>query len=106
MRYEYVATKGTAPFTIGTTPFALYTVVIPHNLGYVPFYKMRYKYTGDDRYFDMFAGVDSYDIAGNDKQVYDIVADTTNITVTFTDGGGGTGATGNVYYRIYAEPKL
>lgn len=104
LRYERVVDRDTATTTIAASPAGGQTaLVIPHNLGYEPYYKLKYSFNGT-RWYDLFAGVTSYDIAGNGKQVDDITVDSSNITVTFSDFANSASSV-TVAYKIYAEPK-
>lgn len=100
-RYEYVVRKGSFPFSI--TGFNYQVFSTPHNLGYVPYVRGYYTYN-NSRFFDLFAGVDSYNIAGNAVQISHVYADNTNFYVGVQ--ANGTNASGTIYYRIYAEVQV
>lgn len=104
-RYEYIAVKGSAGFTVTTVfPTATATITIAHGLGYAPFFRAYYTY-GNGNYFQLFAGTASYNLDGNGVQVDNTYADTSNVYVTFFNFGVNT-VDGTLYYRIYAEPQV
>lgn len=101
-RYERVVLKGNSSFTVGAN--SIYTVTIVHNLGYIPYVEAYYTYN-DGKYFNLFSGVGSYNIDGNQVQIDDAWADTVNYNVTFDNFDFVNTYSGAVYYRIYAEPQ-
>lgn len=104
LRYEHLVESGSETVTIAASGFgAQTTLTIAHNLGYEPYYKLKYTFN-NTRYYDLFPGIDSYDIAGNGKQVDYIEVDSSNITVTFSDFLNSAQSV-TVLYKIYAEPK-
>jgi hypothetical protein len=103
-RYEFVAKKGSTGFTIGGSfPTNQPTITIPHNLGYVPFFRLYYTFSSGI-YYQLFAGNSSYNIEGNQIQVENIYADTSNVYVAFFNNAATT-VGGTIYYRIYGEPQ-
>lgn len=103
-RYERVALKSSAAFSVAGGGFATTTVTITHNLGYKPYYKGRYTY-GSGKYFGLFAGTGSYDLDGNGGQIESIAVTTTTLVIVI--GNYGVPAiSGTIYYRIYAEPQV
>lgn len=98
-RYERLAKKGSSPISVSA--FGVATVTIPHNLGYKPYYKLWYKV--GSMYIQLFAGPGNYDTAGQTEQAEDNYADNINVYATFSSAG--TGYTGTLFYRIYAEPQ-
>jgi hypothetical protein len=112
-RYQYIAKngsgnplKGHLSFDVSTTyPNAVTTYTIPHNLGYVPFFKMWYSF-GDGKYYALSAGPSTYNLDGNGFQMDDAYADATNLYFTADNTNfSGPDITGTVFYRIYAEPQ-
>lgn len=104
-RYEYIAKKGSVLFTVTTTfPNAVVTYTIPHNLGYIPFFRAWYTFNNIS-FFELFSGSTSYNIGGNGIEIDTVYADTTNLYVTVDNQGAAT-VSGRIYYRIYAEPQI
>lgn len=104
LRYEHLVDSGSETVTIAASGFgAQTTLTIAHNLGYEPYFRLKYSFNGT-RYYDLSPGLDSYDIAANGKQVDNIEVDSSNITVTFSDFANSAQQV-IVAYRIYAEPK-
>ena len=101
-RYEYIHIKGSVAITTGSF---LRTITIPHNLGYTPYFKLWYQFNSG-KIFSLFSGPSSYDLDGNSEQVDNIYADDYNLYVTLLDFTFGTGHSGTIYYRIYAEPVI
>ena len=101
-RYEHIAIKSHQPFSVSSFGDTTYT--IPHNLGYIPYFKAWYTY-GDGKYFQLFSGPVSYAIDGNGGQINNVYADTTNLYVEVSENNGSP-ISGTIYYRIYAEPVL
>jgi len=100
-RYERIALKGHASFSIGSFGFQTYTIV--HGLGYAPYVKLYYGF-GDGKIYPMFAGAASYAIGGNQFQVDDISVGTQSITIQAENNDTPT-INFTVYYRIYNEPQ-
>lgn len=101
LRYERIALKGSTSFSINAS--SIKTITISHNLGYVPYIKSWYTFV-DGKYFDLFAGTASFNLDGNSMQIDNSNADTTNFYVVLDNSSAGT-ISGNIYYRIYAEPQ-
>lgn len=101
-RVERISTKSHANFSVPA--FGFITVTVPHNLGYIPYYKAFYTY-GAGKYYQLYAGVDSYDIAGNMVQIDNVYEDTVNFYVDVLSSAAGV-VTGTIYYRIYAEQQV
>lgn len=102
VRYEYIALKGSVPFSVAA--FGIQTVTIPHNLGYVPYVKGYYTY-GDGKYFRLYSGNVSYAIDGNGGQIDNESIDTSNYIIEVSENNGSP-ISGTIYYRIYAEPQV
>lgn len=104
-RYERVALKGHVTLTTSNPPY-VNSVLIPHNLGYEPYFKAWITFDGV-KFFQLFAGNASLGIAGNNIQITDCHADSTNLIVEMTDEAftPGVVTTATIYYRIYAEPQ-
>lgn len=100
-RYEQVALKSHVDFTISGS-FATTTATITHDLGIKPYFRARYTF-GDGKYYSLFSGPGSYDIAGNGVTVDNIVVGTSTIQITFLNDFGAGTINGTVYYRIYDE---
>jgi hypothetical protein len=99
-RVEHVATKSHIDYTLA--PFDFQTITIPHNLGYVPFFRLWVQFPGSSNLYYQASGPGTFALVGS-FQIEDIYADTTNVYVRIADYGGGSG-NGKVYYRVYAEP--
>lgn len=100
-RYEQVQLHGSMPFSVTMAEFYK-EFTITHNLGYTPFFRLWYDF-GDGRVFELFAGPNSYNIAGNSAQVDNIYADGTKIVVAIDNFGSGPTVAGKIYWRIYQE---
>lgn len=103
-RYEHLPTngKGSVAFSVGA--FGIVTWSIAHNLGYKPYVRAFYKYTGDSRYWQLYAGPGSYGLV-NGGQIDSFYADTSNLYIAVSENNGSP-ITGTIYYRIYAEPQV
>lgn len=100
-----VAVEGRSNYSIPASAFATTTVTIPHNLGYVPYFRIWIKYPSGRTYYGN-VGATSYEDSSF-TQTEDIHADTTNLYVRMADGAGaGVGGSGTIYYRIYAEQAI
>lgn len=100
-RYEYIDVKSSQTFTTsGGTPNTA-TITIPHNLGYIPFFRTYFLFSGDSNYY---AGFNGPGLILGDWQIENINADAFNINITL-DNSTTNATTGAVYYRIYAEPQ-
>jgi hypothetical protein len=107
-RYEHMATdtsgnplKSSVAFSVAPSTFP--TITIPHNLGYVPFFRLYYGFN-DGKYYPLFSGPSSYNIDGNSFQIDNVYADATNIYV-YLENDNTVTVSGRIYYRIYAEPQ-
>jgi hypothetical protein len=98
-----VALKSHVAFSVAGGGFATTTVTIPHNLGYKPYFKGRYTFV-DGKYFNLFAGVGSYNLDGNGGQIDNINVTTANLIITIANFGV-PAISGTIYYRIYAEAQ-
>lgn len=101
-RYEYIDIKGDSSFSTGgfTT-----SVTIPHNLGYVPYYKSYVLLSGDTHYY--YLSTSNPNLAygeSNQMSTESYYADSINLYCTFVNFTPGT-LSGTFYYRIYAEPQ-
>lgn len=101
-RYEHVALKGSAPFSVSA--LGSQTVTVAHNLGYEPYVKGFYTY-GDGKYFILFSGNSSFGLDGNGGQIDNCYVDNTNLYIDITENLGGA-ISGTIYYRIYAEAQV
>ncbi len=90
-RYERVALKDSVAFSITSAEF-FKTITIPHNLGYIPYYRAYYT-INDGKYYSLFANQDLMDT---------ITIDSTNLSILLANFGPST-ITGTIYYRIYEE---
>lgn len=103
-RYEHIALKGHADFTVAAGTGSTTTVTITHDLGYKPYYKARYTY-GSGKYFSLFAGTSSYDIDGNMGEVVSVSVTDTALIIVMSNFDISNPISGTIYYRIYAEPE-
>lgn len=104
-RYEQVALTTSATFSLSGA-FASTTKAIPHNFGYKPYVKAWYTYNSG-KYYQLFAGVGSYNIAGNGYQVEDAHMTTTDFIVKIAEeNGAATSASGVIYCRFYSEEQI
>lgn len=103
VRYERVGTglKSHIPFSVAA--FSVKTLSINHNLGYEPYVRAWYTF-GDNKYFRLFSGNDSYGLDGNGGQIDNEHVDTSNYYITISENNGSP-ISGTVYYRIYEEPQ-
>lgn len=101
-RYEYVSAKSGIAFSVGAGVFGQ-SIIIPHNLGYYPYYKLWYTFGG--KVFRLFAGPSTYNLDGNGAQIFSISNTTSAITISMDNNGAST-ISGTIYYRIYAEPQV
>jgi hypothetical protein len=74
--------------------------VIPHNLGYIPFFRVFFQFAGDSNYYMGFNG--PLAVLGN-WEINDINPDTSNLNINLENISGPS--SGTVFYRIYAEPQ-
>jgi hypothetical protein len=103
-RVENIHVKGTEPYTLGTDPFFNQTTVtIPHNLGYKPFFRVWVRFPGSTDIYYRASGPVSSGLVGA-YQIEEINTDTVNLYVTVSVSAS-SGASGDVYYRIYKEPQ-
>ena len=101
-RYERIEVKGSLAFSNSGYD----TFTIAHNLGYIPYCKLFYRFGTAGNIYAMTAGPSSYLIDGiSDTQVDNIYADSTNIYVKMLVNFGGPWI-GTIYYRVYAEPQV
>lgn len=100
-RYEYISVKGESAFTTsgGGTNTAMIT--IPHNLGYVPFFRTYFLFSDIGGYYGGFNGPGL--LLGN-WEIESINADTADLNISLNNSTS-TPTNGTVYYRIYAEPQ-
>lgn len=97
-RYEYIFSKSHANFTtVGGTAI----VTVAHNLGYVPFFRFYFSFSGDTNFYLGFEGPNA--LLGN-WRVEILNADTANLNLTMNWLGSGQ-SSGTFYYRIYQEPQ-
>lgn len=102
-RYERIELKSHKDFSVAGGGFANTTVTIPHNLGYMPYFKGYYTY-GSGKIFQLFAGTDSFNLDGNSGQISNVSVSTTDLII-FIENFGAPAIAGTIYYRIYAEPQ-
>lgn len=100
-RYERVIVKRTYSFTV--QPNSTSNVTISHGLSYTPYVRLSYDF-GDGRMFPLFSSPASYNIAGNQFEVYNAYTDAQQINLSFGNNSGNS-ITVNVHVRIYAEPQ-
>lgn len=100
-RYERVYKRGSTPFSVAA--FGVTTLTIPHNLGYVPYFKLWISYTTNGYIFDVASGPSSYGLGGNGGQTDSVKADSTNVYISVSESTGAGSIAGTVYYKIFAE---
>ena len=103
-RYERVASKGQISYNLGTNPYYNYSLfTIPHNLGYIPFFRIFIQLPGSSILFYKASGSSTYGLVGT-YQIDEIYADANNLYVGI-ENYEDTAGTGKIYYRIYEEEQ-
>lgn len=101
-RYEYIDVKSHVSFvTSGGSPNTA-SITIPHNLGYIPFFRTFFSFPSDNNYYPGFNGPGL--LLGN-WQINNINADNTNLNISL-ENFTTSSLVGDIYYRIYAEPQI
>jgi len=99
-RYEQIFSKSHVSFTTSASMPYTANITVPHNLGYVPFFRTFFQFAGDSNYYMGFNGPT---VLLGDWTINDINADTANLNASVNNFANQS--SGVFYYRIYEEPQ-